>query len=350
MTQQSSMENQANSTLAEIAPTKPGDIVLYQADTGLPAVECTFHGENMWLTQAQMGELYQVAKSTLSEHIKHVFEEGELDPNSVVRKFRTTAADGKNYEVAYYSLEMVIAVGYRVRGNRGTQFRQWATAQLKEYLQKGFVLNDKALKNGGGGTYWKELLARIRDIRSSEKMLYRQVLDLYATSVDYNPKAEESVLFFKTVQNKIHFAAHGHTAAEVIMQRANAELPFMGLTTFEGEQPTREEAEIAKNYLDEKELRRLNSLVSAFFDLAEMRAEEHHPMHMKDWIRELDDFASRYGKGVLEGPGKANHKGAMTKAHKEYEAYQARIASEETAVDKAFLESVKSLKKELGAG
>lgn len=334
----------------DIVPAQPGDIVIYQSGAGLPEVECTFHGDNMWLTQAQMMELYQVAKSTLSEHITHIFEEGELNPAAVVRKFRTTAADGKNYDVSYYSLELVIAVGYRVRGNRGTQFRKWATMQLKEYLQKGFNLNDKALKNAGGGTYWKELLARIKDIRSSEKMLYRQVLDLYATSIDYDPKTPESILFFKTVQNKIHYAAHGHTAAEVIMQRADASLPFMGLTTFEGDQPTREETEVAKNYLSESELKRLNNLVSAFFDLAEMQAEEHHPMYMKDWIRELDDFAERYGKGVLQGAGKANHKGALTKAHKEYDKYRARIADEESAVDKAFLEGIKGLQKQLKGG
>lgn len=335
---------------SDIVPAKPGDIVIYQSPEGLPAVECVFHGDSMWLTQTQMVELYQVSKKTISEHINNIFDEGELDANSVVRKFRTTASDGKNYQVNYYSLEMVLAVGYRVRGNRGTQFRKWATAQLKEYLQKGFVLNDKALKNAGGGTYWKELLARIKDIRSSEKLLYRQVLDLYATSVDYDPKSPDSVLFFKTVQNKIHYAAHGHTAAEIIMQRADASLPFMGLTVFEGEQPTREEAEIAKNYLDEKELKRLNNLVSAFFDLAELRAETHQPMYMKDWIRELDDFAGRYGEGVLVGAGKANHKGAMTKAHKEYDAYRARIASEETAVDRAFLDGIKGLRKEIEGG
>nr|WP_261433956.1 virulence RhuM family protein [Xiamenia xianingshaonis] len=231
---------------SDIIPAQPGDIVIYQSGAGLPEVECVFHGENMWLSQAQMIDLYQISKSTLSEHIKHIFEEGELDPDAVVRKFRTTASDGKTYEVAHYSLEVVIAVGYRVRGNRGTQFRKWATAQLKEYLQKGFNLNDKALKNNGGGLYWKELLARIRDIRSSKKVLYRQVLDLYATSVDYDPNTEDSQLFFKTVQNKLHFAAHGHTAAELIAQRANAELPFMGLSVFEGEQPTRAEAEVAK--------------------------------------------------------------------------------------------------------
>ncbi|WP_206214106.1 MULTISPECIES: virulence RhuM family protein [unclassified Adlercreutzia] len=329
----------------EIIPAKPGDIVLYQSEAGVPEIECVFHGENMWLSQAHMVDLYRISKKTISEHINNIIDEGELDADAVVRKFRTTAADGKNYQVNYYSLEMVIAVGYRVRGNRGTQFRKWATVQLKEYLQKGFNLNDKALKNAGGGTYWKELLARIRDIRSSEKVLYRQVLDLYATSIDYDPKADESVLFFKTVQNKIHYAAHGHTAAEVIMQRANAELPFMGLTTFEGEQPTREETEIAKNYLNEKELQRLNNLVSAFFDLAEMRAEDHQPMCMKDWIRELDDFAQRYGKGLLEGSGKANHKGAITKAHKEYEAYRVRISAQPTRIDCDFLEEIKGIQK-----
>lgn len=334
----------------EIVPSRSGDIVIYQSASGSPEIECVFHGDNMWLTQAQMVELYQVSKKTVSEHINNIFNEGELDPDSVVRNFRTTAADNKQYQVNYYSLEVVIAVGYRVRGNRGTQFRQWATAQLKEYLQKGFNLNDKALKNAGGGTYWKELLQRIRDIRSSEKLLYRQVLDLYATSVDYDPKADESILFFKTVQNKIHYAAHGHTAAEVIMYRVSADKPYMGLTVFEGEQPTLEEAQIAKNYLDEDELRRLNNLVSAFFDLAELRAESHQPMHMSDWICELDDFSDRYGKGVLEGPGKANHKGAMTKARKEYEKYQAQVAQLESQVDRDYLEGIKGLQKRIERG
>lgn len=335
---------------SEIVPAKPGDIVLYQTALGTPEVECVFHGDNMWLTQAQMVELYQVSKSSISEHVKHIFEEGELDPNAVVRKFRTTAADGKDYDVAYYALELVLAVGYRVRGVRGTQFRQWATAQLKEYLQKGFKLNVKALKANGGGSYWKELLAQIRDIRSSEKMLYRQVLDLYATSVDYDPKSDESIAFFKTVQNKIHYAAHGHTAAETIIQRADARQPFMGLTVFEGNQPTREEAEIAKNYLDDKELRRLNNMVSAFFDLAEMMAEEHHPMYMADWVRELDDFAQRYGKGVLVGPGRASHKAAMTKAHKEYDAYEQRLIDEPSSVERDYLEGLKGIQKQLEDG
>ena len=326
-----------------IVPAKPGDMVIYQSEQGQPEVECVFQGENLWLSQANMAELYQVSKKTISEHINNIINDEELDANSVVRKFRTTASDNKNYQVNYYSLEMVLAVGYRVRGNRGTQFRKWATAQLKEYLQKGFNLNDKALKNAGGGLYWKELLARIKDIRSSEKMLYRQVLDLYATSVDYNPKAEESIIFFKTVQNKIHYAAHGHTAAEIIMLRANSELPNMGLTVFEGARPTRAETEIAKNYLDENELKRLNNLVSAFFDLAELKAEQHEPMCMKDWISELDEFSERYGSGVLQGAGEVSHTSAMNKAHEEYDAYIKKIGDEETAVDKAFLASVKQL-------
>ena len=335
---------------SEIIPAQQGDIVIYRSEGGTSEVECVFHGENMWLSQSQMTELYQVAKSSISEHLRHIFDEGELDADSVVRKIRTTAADGKTYQVNYYSLEVVLAVGYRVRGSRGTQFRQWATAQLKEYLQKGFNLNDKVLKNNGGGAYWKELLARIRDIRSSEKVLYRQVLDLYATSVDYDPNAEESRRFFQTVQNKLHFAAHGHTAAELIAERADARLPFMGLTVLEGEQPTRAEATIAKNYMTERELRRLNRLVSAYFDLAEEYAEEHHPMHMKDWIAELDDFAERYGNGVLEGPGNVSHERALQKANDEYDAYRERIAQLPTAVDKDYFAELQREQKRLAGG
>ena len=335
---------------SEIVPAQQGDIVIYRTEGGSSEVECVFHGDNMWLTQAQMVELYQVSKSSISEHLKHVFEEGELDEASVVRNFRTTASDGKSYATNYYSLEAVLAVGYRVRGSRGTQFRQWATVQLKEYLQKGFNLNDKALKNNGGGMYWKELLARIRDIRSSEKVLYRQVLDLYATSVDYNPNTRESRLFFKTVQNKLHYAAHGHTAAELIAQRANAELPYMGLTVFEGEQPTRAEAAVAKNYMTERELRRLNRLVSAFFDLAEEYAESHHPMYMKDWIAELDDFAERYGNGVLVGAGSISHERALEKASREYDAYRSRIEGELTTIDRDYFAELQRERKQLEGG
>lgn len=335
---------------SEIVPAQQGDIVIYRTDNGGSEVECVFHGENMWLTQAQMMELYQVSKSSISEHLKHIFEEGELDFEAVVRKFRTTAADGKAYETHYYSLEAVLAVGYRVRGNRGTQFRQWATVQLKEYLQKGFNLNEKALKNNGGGTYWKELLDRIRDIRSSEKVLYRQVLDLYATSIDYDPKAEESKLFFKTVQNKLHYAAHGHTAAELIAERADATKPFMGLTVFEGGQPTRAEIAVAKNYMTERELRRLNRLVSAFFDLAEEYAEKHHPMYMKDWIAELDDFSKRYGDGVLEGAGSVSHERALKKASEEYDAYRAQMTELPTAVDKDYFIELQRERKRIEGG
>ncbi len=259
-----------------------GDVRVYQSDDGLTHVDVRFEGDTVWLTQAQLIELYHSSKSNISEHIKHIFEDGELDQEAVVRKFRTTAADGKNYQVMYYNLDMIIAIGYRVRTQVGVHFRQWATARLKEYMQKGFTLDDERLKGNGGGNYWKELVDRIRDIRSSEKMLYRQVLDLYATSVDYDPHSEDSVRFFQIVQNKLHFAAHGHTAAEVIYQRADAEQPFMGLRTFSGELPVLRDVSIAKNYLDEPELRVLNNLVSGYFDLAEIAAIEHRPMYMQD--------------------------------------------------------------------
>ena len=264
-----------------------GEIIVYQSDDGLTRVDVRFEGDTVWLTQAQLIELYHSSKSNISEHIKHIFEDGELNQEAVVRKFRTTAADGKNYQVMYYNLDMIIAIGYRVRTPIGVHFRQWATARLKEYMQKGFTLDDERLKGNGGGNYWKELLDRIRDIRSSEKMLYRQVLDLYATSVDYDPHSEDSIRFFQIVQNKLHFAAHGHTAAEVIYQRADAEQPFMGLRTFSGELPVLRDVSIAKNYLDEPELRVLNNLVSGYFDLAEIAAIEHRPMYMQDYINQL---------------------------------------------------------------
>ncbi len=261
-----------------------GEIIVYQSDDGLTRVDVRFEGDTVWLTQAQLIELYHSSKSNISEHIKHIFEDGELSPEQVVRKFRTTASDGKNYQVMHYNLDMIIAIGYRVHTPTGVHFRQWATARLKEYMQKGFTLDDERLKGNGGGSYWKELLDRIRDIRSSEKMLYRQVLDLYATSVDYDPHSEESVRFFQIVQNKLHYAAHGHTAAEVIYQRADAEQPFMGLRTFSGDLPVLRDVAVAKNYLDEQELRVLNNLVSGYFDLAEIAAIEHRPMYMRDYI------------------------------------------------------------------
>lgn len=275
-----------------------GDIIIYQSDDGLTHIDVKIENETVWLNQDQMSELFQRDKSTISRHIKNIFDEGELDRNSVVAKNATTAADGKTYDVEYYSLDVIISVGYRVKSLRGTQFRIWANGILKEYLVKGFSMNDNLLKSVGGGYYWKELLARIRDIRSSEKVLYRQVLDLYATSIDYDPKSDESVQFFKIVQNKLHYATHGHTAAEVIYERADAEKPFMGLTSFKGDFPVLSDTKVAKNYLSEDELRVLNNLVSGYFDLAEINAIEHRPMYMKGrlflWLKQQNDLTEDF--------------------------------------------------------
>ena len=284
-----------------------GEIIVYQAADGLTRVDVRFEGDTVWLTQAQLVDLYHSSKANISEHIKHILEEGELEKDRVVRKFRTTATDGKNYQVMHYNLDMIIAIGYRVRTPVGTQFRQWATARLKEYMVKGFTLDDERLKGNAGGSYWKELLARIRDIRSSEKMLYRQVLDLYATSLDYDPKSPDSVLFFQIVQNKLHYAAHGHTAAEVVYQRADAEKPFMGLRTFSGDLPVLKDVGIAKNYLDEQELQVLNNLVSGYFDIAEIAAIEHRPMYMKDYIAQLDAVLTSGGRELLQNAGTISH-------------------------------------------
>jgi len=304
-------------------------------------------GETVWLTQAQMVELFQSSKANISEHINNIFKEGELVEDSVVRIFRTTAADGKNYDTKHYNLDVIISTGYRVKSLRGTQFRRWALQVLREYLEKGFALNDDLLKKGSGGNYWLELLKRIRDIRSSEKVLYRQVLELYATSMDYEANAPESQEFFKTVQNKLHFAAHGHTAAEVIATRANADLPFMGLTTFPGERPAKCDVSIAKNYLTEDELETLNRMVSAFFELAELQALQHRPMYMKDWIKEIDDFTGRYGKGILQNSGAVSNSAALEKANKEYEKYRYRTLIEPSPVERDYLESMKKVQKKI---
>ena len=320
-----------------------GEIIVYQSDDGLTRVDVRFEGDTVWLTQAQLIALYHSSKSNISEHIKHIFEDGELSQEQVVRKFRTTASDGKNYQVMYYNLDMIVAIGYRVRTPIGVHFRQWATARLKEYMQKGFTLDDERLKGNGGGSYWKELLDRIRDIRSSEKMLYRQVLDLYATSVDYDPHSEDSVRFFQIVQNKLHFAAHGHTAAEVIYQRADAEQPFMGLRTFSGDLPVLRDVAVAKNYLDEQELRVLNNLVSGYFDLAEIAAIEHRPMYMRDYIAQLDAVLSSGGRQLLQDAGTVSHQQALDKAQAEYRKFQAQTLS---PVENAYLETVKGLEKE----
>lgn len=265
-------------------------IIIYQADDGTPGIDVRFQGETAWLTQSQLVNLFGSSKANISEHIKHIFEERELERDSVVRKFRTTAADGKTYEIEHYNLDMIISLGYRVRSNIATKFRIWATARLREYIVKGFTIDSDRLKNLGGGNYWKELLDEIRDIRSSEKVLYRQVLDLYATAIDYDPQASESLKFFKIVQNKLHFSAHGHTAAEVIYLRVDSDKPFVGLTNFKGLQPTQAEAMVAKNFLELSELKVLNNLVSAYFDLAEINALEQKPMKMADYIRELDNI------------------------------------------------------------
>src|SRR3989338_3268357 len=324
---------------------KPNNqIIIYQGEGGQPSVQVRIENETVWLSQAKIVELFASSKANVSEHIKHIFEEGELQRDSVVRKFRTTAADGKNYDVEHYNLDMIISLGYRINSEIATHFRQWATARLKEYIIKGFTIDSDRLKNLGGGNYWKELLDEIRDIRSSEKVLYRQVLDLYATSIDYDPQASESFKFFKTVQNKLHFAAHGHTAAEVIYLRVDSDKPFVGLTSFKGKQPTQAEAMIAKSFLELSELKVLNNLVSAYFDLAEINALEQKPMRMKDFIRELDNILKSTGRKLLSDAGKISHEKAIEKAEKEYRKYQVKTLS---SVEKDYLEALKATEKKI---
>ncbi|MCD8005833.1 MAG: virulence RhuM family protein [Oscillospiraceae bacterium] len=319
-----------------------GEIAIYQADDGGTKIDVHFVDDTVWLTQAQLVELYQSSKSNISEHIKHIFEEGELDESSVVRKFRTTASDGKTYSMTYYNLDMIISLGYRVKSKIATNFRRWATERLKEYMLKGFTMDDERLKGNGGGAYWKELLDRIRDIRSSEKVLYRQVLDLYATAVDYDPHSDESVQFFKIVQNKLHYAAHGHTAAEVIYERADASKPFMGLKAFSGAFPLKKDISVAKNYLNEDELKILNNLVSGYFDFAEISAIEHRPMYMSDYIRQLDNVLASGERPLLEDSGKVSHKQAIEKANAEYQKY---ITENLSPVEEAYLETIKDVEK-----
>lgn len=319
------------------------EILIYQSENGMTKIDVKILDETVWLTQAQLCELYQTSKSNVSEHIKHIFEEGELEQESVVRKFRTTGTDGKNYNVIHYNLDMIISLGYRIKSIIATNFRRWATERLKEYMIKGFTMDDERLKKLGGGKYWKELLERIRDIRSSEKVMYRQVLDLYATSVDYNPTSAESVAFFKMVQNKLHYAAHGHTAAEVIYERADAEQPFMGLRTFSGDFPTKKDIGVAKNYLDEKELKVLNNIVSGYFDFAEIQAMRHNPMYMSDYVEHLDNVLKATGEKLLEGAGSVSHAKAMAKANEEYQKYQIQNLS---PVEEAYLLSIKDIEKQ----
>lgn len=316
------------------------EIILYTTDDGQTKINVQLENETVWLTQDQIALLFDKAKSTISEHIKHIFEEGELEEKSAVRKFRTTAKDGKNYEVNHFNLDVIISVGYRVKSVQGTRFRQWATQRLKEYIVKGFTMDDDRLKNLGGGGYWKELLQRIRDIRTSEKVFYRQVLDIYATSIDYDHKADVSIAFFKKVQNKIHFAVHGQTAAEVIFSRADAEKEFMGLMTFSGSEPHLKDIVIAKNYLNEKELRALGQIVSGYLDFAERQAEREEAMTMKDWAAHLDRILTMSGEKLLQNAGSVTHEKAIEKATVEYKKYQQKTLSE---AEKNYLESLKAI-------
>ena len=322
-----------------------GDIVIYQTEDGDTKIDVRFVDETVWLTQQQMAELFQSSRTNIVEHIQHIYEEGELDEVSTCRKFRQVRTEGTRQvtrEIPYYNLDMIISLGYRVKSIIATNFRRWATERLKEYMVKGFTMDDERLKKLGGGNYWKELLDRIRDIRSSEKVMYRQVLDLYATSVDYDPKSSESVAFFKMVQNKLHYAAHGHTAAEVIYERADADKPFMGLTAFSGDFPTAKDIGIAKNYLSEEELRILNGIVSGYFDFAEVQAMRHRPMHMSDYVEHLDRILSSSGEQVLIGAGKVSHKQAMDKANREYQRFLVQNLS---PVEEAYLQTIKEVEK-----
>lgn len=322
-----------------------GDIIIYQTEDGLTKIDVKIEKETVWLNQQQMAILFQSSRTNVVEHIKHIYEEGELSVESTCRNFRQVRKEGSrevSREIPFYNLDMIISLGYRIKSAIATQFRIWATQRLKEYMIKGFTMDDERLKGHAGGSYWKELLDRIRDIRSSEKVLYRQVLDLYATSVDYNPKSDESILFFKMVQNKLHYAAHGHTAAEVIFERADADKPFMGLTTFSGELPALKDIGIAKNYLNENELKILNNLVSGYFDLAEISALEHKPMYMSDYIRQLDSVLTSGNRPLLEGAGSISHTQALEKATTEYRKYQKNTLS---PVEEAYLETLKETAK-----
>ena len=315
-----------------------GEIIIYQSEDGIVQLDVKLENETVWLTIDQMALLFGKARSTINEHILNVFQDGELKESDSVRKIGNS--DFSTKPTNYYNLDVIISVGYRVHSIVGTRFRQWATQRLNEYIVKGFTLDDKRLKGNGGGMYWKELLDRIRDIRSSEKVLYRQVLDLYATSVDYNPKAEESIRFFKIVQNKLHYAAHGHTAAEIIYERADADKPFMGLTTFEGELPTLKDTKIAKNYLTADELKVLNNIVSGYFDFAEIQAIRHRPMYMEDYIKQLDGILTGTGEKTLLDAGSVSHQQAIEKAEKEYRKYQVKTLS---PVEEAYLDTLKQL-------
>lgn len=327
-----------------------GSIILYQTEDGKSRIEVTLCNDTVWLTADQMAELFQRNKSTISRHIKNVFEDGELNPDSTVAFFATVQNEGNRSverNLAYYNLDMIISVGYRVKSHRGVQFRIWATQVLREYLVKGFAMNDDLLKRAGGGNYFDELLSRIRDIRSSEKVFYRKILEIYALSIDYDPRTETTMQFFKTVQNKMHFSVHGHTAAEIIYERANAEKDFMGLTSWTGALPKRTDAEIAKNYLSSDELDTLNRIVSLYLDFAELQAKSHKPMYMKDWIQKLDDFLKLSGKELLSHAGKISAELAKQKADTEYDKFKERTTYSLSPVEIHFLENFEKEQKKL---
>lgn len=317
-----------------------GNIIIYQSEDGAVRLDVRLEDTTVWLTIDQMSEMFGKSRSTINEHILNIYEEGELEEEATKRKIGNP--DFSTKPTNFYNLDVIISVGYRVKSIQGTRFRQWATERLHEYIVKGFALDDERLKNLGGGSYWKELLDRIRDIRSSEKVLYRQVLDLYATAVDYDPRSDTSRLFFKIVQNKLHYAAHGHTAAEVIFERADADKPFMGLTTFKGELPCLNDVKIAKNYLSADELKILNNLVSGYFDFAEIQALKHRLMYMEDYVRQLDNNIVSIGEEMLTDGGSVSHEEAMEKAVKEYRKYQVKTLS---SVEQAYLESIKGIEK-----
>lgn len=316
------------------------NIIMYTTEDGLTKIEVSFDDETVWLSADQMAELFQRDKSTISRHIKNIFSEGELNREAVVANYATTASDGKTYQVVYYNLDVIISVGYRVKSHRGTQFRIWATNILKEYMIKGFALDDERLKNLGGGNYFDELLNRIRDIRSSEKVFWRKVLEIYATSIDYDPKAESSILFFRQVQNKMHWAAHKHTAAEVIYERVDSEKKNLGLTSWQGETIRRSDVEVAKNYLSESELDALNKIVTAYLDIAEVHALNHEPMYMKDWLETIDDYLKMTRRDILTTTGHISHKQAIDKAHSEYDKFRRLQYNDYSSVERDFLENL----------
>jgi hypothetical protein len=320
------------------------EIIIYEGGNGQPRIEVRIQGETVWLNQAQLADLFSTSRPNATMHIKNIFKERELVEDSVCKDFLHTAADGKKYNIKYYNLDLIISLGYRIKSDVATRFRQWATTRLKEYIMKGFAMDDDRLKEMGGGGYWKELLVRIRDIRSSEKVFYRQILDIYATSIDYDASADTSVEFFKKVQNKVHYAVHRHTAAEIIYSRADAEKEFMGLTTFQGARPHLTDAVIAKNYLSEKELRALGQIVSGYLDFAERQAEREAPMKMEDWADHLDAILTATGEQLLPDAGKISHEKAVKKAGAEYKEYQAKTLS---PVEKAYLDTIRNAQKKI---